>query len=130
MRSLVLCLFAGLAIASSASASPPLDIGCKPHGPVVWMNRFAEIPPAIVKDIRGRHGLMSDANGPFNATDVIMPGPPVPMHRLLRAARSGRITVVWYEAGGIAHFRRAAVYDGVRFVTEVDGPEGCAKLKG
>jgi hypothetical protein len=44
---------------------------------------------------------MSDAGGPFNSTDVDE-GLPVPRQRFIRAYKSGRVWVIWYELGGRA----------------------------
>ena len=48
---------------------------------------------------------MSDAGGPFNSTDVDE-GLPVPRQRFVRAYKSERVWVIWYELGGRARGSR------------------------
>jgi hypothetical protein len=56
-----------------------------------------------------RTGGMADFDQPFNASDVILPG--LPLHRLVLAALSPELAVVFTQSGGIAMRWQAVLVD-------------------
>jgi len=67
-------------------------------------DKIAKLPKDVSYELKrffGPDGGLSEANGPFNSTDVY--DGRVPSRRFLRAYHIGKIWVVWYEKGGFFH---------------------------
>lgn len=85
---------------------PACELG---GGPVV--TTMADLPHAVSAELKPfvGHGRISDADGPFNITDVV--GYDVPQRRFLRAYPTGNIWIIWFEVGGrVAGPRTIALY--------------------
>ena len=61
---------------------------------------------------------MAERGAPFQATDVLGPGPALPGTRFIAARQSGCRLALRYEQGGIAHTYETAIleYRGDRWV--------------
>jgi hypothetical protein len=59
--------------------------------------------------IREALGAISDKGGPFNSTDVVIPGQP-PFRRFIRAGQVGELYFIWYEQGGRGYSPYIALY--------------------
>ena len=61
---------------------------------------------------------MAERGAPWNATDVVGPGPMLPFDRFISARQTNCTLVIHYEHGGIAHVFQDAVltYVGGRWV--------------
>lgn len=67
-------------------------------------DKIAKLPKDVSDELKrffGPDGGLSEANGPFNSTDVH--DGRVPSRRFLRAYHIGKTWVVWYEHGGFFH---------------------------
>jgi hypothetical protein len=97
---------AGLLAAPQALAeSMPNDIDfiCHlHHAGGIDLNSITKLPPSLKSWIAGTVGPMSDRNGPFNPTDVIL-YKDAPAARFIRAGRINDNWFLWYEHGGVAH---------------------------
>ncbi|HMF08207.1 MAG TPA: hypothetical protein VKJ00_03655, partial [Thermoanaerobaculia bacterium] len=60
---------------------------------------------------------MAEPTQPYQATDEIAPGPPLPGRRLIFAASDEGLCVIHYERGGIAH-----VYEIMAFTLSKGAP--------
>lgn len=76
-------------------ALPACELGGAP-----FVTAMADLPPAVSAELRRfvGPGPISDADGPFNSTDVVGDG--VPQRRFLRAYPAGDVWIIWFEVGG------------------------------
>jgi hypothetical protein len=91
-------------------ALPACDLG---GGPIV--TRMGDLPPPVSAELKRfvGPGPISDADGPFNSTDVVGDG--VPQRRFLRAYPTANIWIIWFEVGGnVAGPRTIALYRDAR----------------
>ena len=86
----------------------------------VW-TKTAEIPEEVRKAfaalVHQPAFKMAEPTQPFQATDDIAPGPPLPGRRLIFAASDEGLCVIHYERGGIAH-----VYEIMAFALSKGAP--------
>jgi hypothetical protein len=85
---------------------PACDLG---GGPVV--TTMADLPQAVSAELTRfvGPGPISDADGPFNSTDVV--DGTVPQRRFLRAYLTEKAWIIWFEVGGsVAGPRTIALY--------------------
>jgi hypothetical protein len=77
------------------------------------IERMADLPPTVAAELVRFFApdIISEADGPFNSTDVI--GGNVPTRRFIRAYHVGSDWIVWYELGGgrVAGPRTIALHD-------------------
>jgi len=88
----------------------PLLPACDLGGSAV-VTTMADLPLPVSAELKrfvGPDGI-SDADGPFNSTDVVGDG--VPQRRFLRAYPTGDIWIIWFETGGnVSGPRTIALY--------------------
>ncbi|MHA6768823.1 hypothetical protein [Sphingobium ummariense] len=73
---------------------------CDLSGSAPVIERMADLPPTVATELTRLFApdIISEADGPFNNTDVI--GDNVPTRRFIRAYHVGSDWIVWYELGG------------------------------
>lgn len=87
---------------------PACDLGA--GMPVI--ERMADLPLIVTAELTRFFApdVISEADGPFNSTEVI--GGNVPTRRFVRAYHIGSDWIVWYELGGrVARPRTIALHD-------------------
>ncbi len=80
----------------------PVFPNCEIAGGATVARSIRELPADVAAELTRYFNAaipMSDADGPFNSTDV-EEGRPIPHQRFIRAYRNGRLWVIWYELGG------------------------------
>ncbi len=82
------------------------DAICDAHGSASFKYK-KDLPTGAVAALFN----MAEANEPFQAADVIQPGPRLPFRRFLSARQEGCAVTVKYEMGGIAHRYGSTVLD-------------------
>lgn len=70
--------------------------------------RFADLPDQVRTLFRFP---MAERGQPFQATDVLMPGPRLPSTRFVAARETGCSLRLDYQQGGIALFRATALFE-------------------
>jgi hypothetical protein len=103
-----IALLGGLTLAGAAGALPNTACRLTPGEQMVAFPRGA--PPALVAAVNRDLSPYAMPGGAFNATDVVGPGSPPVMRRLVWVRRLGARFVVAYEQGGIAYFWKANAY--------------------
>lgn len=78
----------------------PLLPACDLGGSAPVIKKRADLPPGVAAKLTRLFapGVISEADGPFNSTDVI--GGDVPTRRFIRAYHVGSDWIIWYELGG------------------------------
>ncbi len=77
---------------------------CRLTGSQAIVTTINQLPPQVRLELVrffGPVGGLSDANGPFNSTDVIDGS--VPSRRFIRAYHVAGRWIIWYEKGGMFH---------------------------
>ena len=98
-------LLLGLLAATLAAASD--DATCRLHG-IRTFQRKADLPGGAAAAL----GFpMAERGAPFQATDVIGPGPRLPGARFVAARQTDCRLVIRYERGGIAHTWETAILE-------------------
>ncbi len=97
--------------ALQAVAAPAPDLDGLLAAKLEIVSRWRDIPAAVRQTVSRdwRNAAIADPGQPFQSTDVIAPGPPLPGRRLVLAARSDANWIVCWESGGIAHSFALAV---------------------
>jgi len=78
----------------------PSLLACDLGGSAPVIERMADLPPNVATELTRLFApdVISEADGPFNSTDVISGN--VPSRRFIRAYQVGGDWIVWYELGG------------------------------
>ena len=92
-----------LATSAAASAAP----ACNLHGSRSFQ-RKADLPQGVVQALGFR---MAERGAPFQATDVLGPGPQLPSTRFVAARQVACRLALRYEQGGIAHTWNTAILE-------------------
>jgi len=102
------------------------------------VDAFAHLPPGIrsgsfmVDNTPAKGWVMSEPGGPFQATDVVTPGSPLPGRRMIFAACDATVCLLHYERGGIAHVYEVLAFksgsNGWSVVWNARGPKPLANL--
>ncbi len=81
----------------------PIVSACK-IGHETPVSKFSKLPVAVRVELNrffGPVGGLSEADGPFNSSDVV--NGKVPSRRFIKAYHLGNAWVIWYERGGFFH---------------------------
>ena len=123
-RRVLLGLFALLLVCGAASETgriTPADRKRLQAPTLRLSTKTAEIPEQVRKAFAALVHQpvfeMAEPTQPFQATDHIAPGPPLPGRRLIFAASDDGLCVIHYERGGYAH-----VYEVVAFTLSKGAP--------
>jgi len=85
---------------------------CNLGGSAPVIERMADLPRTVAAELTRLFApdVISEADGPFNSTDVV--GGNVPIRRFIRAYHVGSDWIVWYELGGgrVAGLRTIALH--------------------
>jgi len=113
---------ASLILLAAMTASIRAD--AKPEAPCP---RFARFYPRLADLPAGAAAALgfpiAERGAPWNATDVVRPGPMLPFARFISAQGRGCLLTISYEHGGIAHsFERATLERRGRGWARVQGP--------
>jgi hypothetical protein len=93
-----------LALAAAAPMPAAAKGVCRVNG--AWsFPRLANLPRGALAALGF---AMAERGAPFEASDAIGPGPPLPSARFIAATQRDCTLVIRYEQGGIAHFNTAA----------------------
>ena len=103
LPTLALLALAVMAGSTAASAQP----ACPLHGSRSYA-RKAALPPGVVQALGF---AMAERGAPFQATDVIGPGPRLPGARFVAARQIACRLALRYEQGGIAHTWNTAILE-------------------
>lgn len=91
---------------------PPLDLSRFASAAYRAVERLADLPAPVAKSLRKVVDQpMAERGAPWNATDVVGPGDPVPTRRFMLGAVSSSRTLVVYEHGGIARHQHLLVFE-------------------
>ena len=104
VRAAAVALLALAALPACANAKGP---ACPFHGSGTFQ-RKADLPHGAAAAL----GFpMAERGTPFQATDVIMPGPRLPAARFVTARLANCTLAIRYEQGGIAHTWQTAILE-------------------
>ena len=96
-----------LGLLGATLATAKVSNACALHGTHNFQ-RKADLPAGAAAAL----GFpMAERGAPFQATDVIMPGPRLPAARFVAARLTNCTLVIRYEHGGIAHTWETAVLE-------------------
>ena len=103
-----------LTLLTSASAGVAEGPPCAAQGRLDFA-RKADLPAGVLEAFGT---AMAERGAPFQATDVLGPGPPLPGTRFVAARQTGCRLALRFEQGGIAHTWQTAIleYRGDRWV--------------
>ena len=96
-----------LALLAPASGVVAAEPACRLHGSRVFQ-RKADLPPGVVQALGF---AIAERGAPFQATDVIGPGPRLPGSRFVAARQTACRLALRYEQGGIAHTWNTAILE-------------------